>query len=263
MRELERGTNPHERDFPALALIGAGRVGRAIHRAARAEGIDSTLAGRDDALTAAEGSEVVLLCVPDSAIEAACESIAPAGPRFVGHTSGALGAEPLASAAAAGAETFGLHPLQTITDGNPELIGASCAVEGSTPQALELAESLARRLGMRTFQISDEQRAAYHAAAAIASNFLVALEESATALLESDGVEDARELLAPLVLRSAANWAAHGAAALTGPIARGDEDTVARHLAAIEARAPELAELYEALAARTREIAARRSEALA
>ena len=81
---------------------------------------------------------------------------------------------------------------------------------------------------MVPFDVPEESRAAYHAAAAIASNFLVALETSAEELLEAAGVEDARELLAPLVLRTAANWAERGAAALTGPIARGDEATVTR-----------------------------------
>jgi predicted short-subunit dehydrogenase-like oxidoreductase (DUF2520 family) len=253
--------NRNEREIPALAIIGAGRVGRAIHRAARAAGIDSTLAGRSDALRACEDAEVALLCVPDAAIGEACEAIAGADSvHFVGHTSGASGPQPLATAAATGAATFGLHPLQTITDHDPELIGASCAVSGSTAASLKLARELAQRLGMRPFELNEDQRAAYHAAASIASNFLVTLEESAAELLERAGVEDGRELLAPLVLRSAANWSALGADALTGPIARGDEATVERHLAAIEEEMPELLELYRALADRTRTLAASGTE---
>jgi predicted short-subunit dehydrogenase-like oxidoreductase (DUF2520 family) len=116
---------------------------------------------------------------------------------------------------------------------------------------------------MRPFELRDDQRAAYHAAAAIASNFLVALEESAVELLERSGIYDARELLAPLVLRSAANWAERGPDALTGPIARGDEETISRHLNAIGGQAPELLELYDALAARTRALASERSGTLA
>ena len=264
MWELERELNGNERDIPALAVIGAGRVGRAIHRAARAEGIDSTLAGRADAAEACESAEIALLCVPDGAIEEACEAIADApGLRFVGHTSGATGLEALRAATTRGAATFGLHPLQTITDDNPELIGASCAVSGSTPEAVALAQSLAQRLGMRSLELPEELRAAYHAAASIASNFLVALEESAAQLLERAGVENGRELLAPLVLRSAANWAQRGPEALTGPIARGDEATVERHLEAIEAAMPELLELYRVLAERTRSLAAADSEVAA
>jgi predicted short-subunit dehydrogenase-like oxidoreductase (DUF2520 family) len=75
--------------------------------------------------------------------------------------------------------------------------------------------------------------------------------------LAAAGAPDARELLAPLVLRTAANWSERGAAALTGPIARGDEATVARHLDALREIAPELVPMYEALAERTRELAAR------
>ncbi len=105
---------------------------------------------------------------------------------------------------------------------------------------------------MRPFEIPEERRAVYHAAASIASNFLVALEESAADLLADAGAPDARELLAPLVLRTAANWSERGAAALTGPIARGDEATVTRHLEALRETAPELVPLYETLAARTR-----------
>jgi predicted short-subunit dehydrogenase-like oxidoreductase (DUF2520 family) len=248
--------NRNKREIPALAIIGAGRVGRAIHGAGRAAGINSVLAGRADAARACEDAEIALLCVPDAAIEEACEAIAGVSSlRFVGHTSGASGPGSLAPAAAAGAATFGLHPLQTITDHDPELIGASCAVSGSTPAALAVARSLAQRLGMRPFELSEEARAAYHAAASIASNFLVTLEESAADLLERAGVEEGRELLAPLALRSAANWAALGADALTGPIARGDEETVQRHLAAIEEQMPELLELYQALADRTRALA--------
>jgi predicted short-subunit dehydrogenase-like oxidoreductase (DUF2520 family) len=248
--------NRNERDdIPALAIIGAGRVGRAIHAAARAEGIDSRLAGREDAAEACRDAEAALLCVPDAAIEESCEAIAGCELRFVGHTSGAIGLDALDAASRAGAATFGLHPLQTITDANPELIGSACAIGGSSPEALALAHGLAQRLGMRSFEVPEEQRAAYHAAAVIASNFLVALEESAAGLLGRTGAADARELLAPLVVRSAANWADHGAEALTGPIARGDETTVERHLEAIEAEMPELLDLYHALAQRTRALA--------
>jgi predicted short-subunit dehydrogenase-like oxidoreductase (DUF2520 family) len=257
MRELEREIDDTERGIPALAIIGAGRVGRAIHGAARAEGLESTLAGRDDAAAIAADAEVALLCVPDGAIAEACDEIAaPGSLRFVGHTSGACGAAPLAAASGHGIATFGLHPLQTITDSSPELIGAHCAVSGSTPEALALARALGLRLGMRPFEISEEQRAAYHAAASMASNFLVALEESAAELLAAAGIDDGRELLAPLAERSAANWAAQGPAALTGPIARGDTETVQRHLEAISADAPELLDLYRACAERAQAVAA-------
>ena len=133
--------------------------------------------------------------------------------------------------------------------------GTPAAIAGSDEAALAFARSLAEALGMRPFEVPEESRAAYHAAAAIASNLLVALEESAAELLERIGVDEARELLAPLVLRTAANWAERGPAALTGPIARGDRATVQRHRVALAETAPELVRLYDALAMRAEAIA--------
>jgi predicted short-subunit dehydrogenase-like oxidoreductase (DUF2520 family) len=240
-----------------LVIVGRGRVGRSLAAAAEAAGIDVTLAA-SEAATAELGGAAVFLCVPDEAISEACARIAAAGPALVGHVSGATKLEALAAAAERGAGTFSLHPLQTFPDGETAVDGTPAAIAGSTDRALEYVRSLAIALGMRPFEVPEESRAAYHAAAAIASNLLVALEESAAELLGRTGVEDARQLLAPLVLRSAANWAERGPAALTGPIARGDRDTVERHRAAIAESAPELLPLYDALAERA-EAAARES----
>ena len=215
-----------------LAIVGTGRAGSSIARAARAAGIDVHRAGREDVLDACRRAEAALLCVPDASIPDVAEVVA-------------------------GAATFSLHPLQTLPDGNSDLGGAACAVAGSTAEATGLAEALARALGLRPFAVAEEHRAAYHAAAAIGSNFLVAVMESANELLDRIGVEAGRELLAPLVLRTAANWAERGPAALTGPIARGDGATVERHRAAIAHAAPELLELYDVLAERTGAIAAK------
>lgn len=258
LAENWNGMTPPRANNPApspIVVVGRGRVGTAISRAAAGAGIDVTLAGRAGLESACADAEVVLLCVPDGEIASAAGSVAAAAPllRLIGHTSGAT---ELAALAAVAAEAFSLHPLQTIPDGGAPLAGCPAAVEGSGPEAAEFARELAVALGMRPFELPAGSRAAYHAAAAIASNFLVTLEESAAGLLAAAGIEDGRELLTPLVLRSAANWAEGGAAALTGPIARGDEATVARHLDAIARAAPELEPLYRELAARTREIAA-------
>jgi len=269
MRELERdptNADAHDADdsqLPRLALVGPGRAGRSIAAAAEHAGLPAELVGREQALEACRRAEAALLCVPDAAIPDACAMIAAAVPplRFVGHLSGAMTLDALAPARERGADAFSLHPLQTIPRGGADLTGAPCAVSGSSPAALRLAEQLAEHLGMRPFRVPEERRAAYHAAASIASNLLVALEESAAALLHRIGVEDARELLAPLVLRTAANWAERGPEALTGPIARGDEATVERHLAALGDTAPELLPLYEALADRARELALSATEA--
>lgn len=260
MRELERDPPTDTANFlerlPALAVVGPGRVGGAIFRAAQRVGLEARLAGRDDAVDACRRAEVALICVPDAAIGEAVEAISIAVPplRLVGHTSGATTLDVLAPARERGAATLSIHPLQTIPGPGADLAGAPCAIAGSDPEAAELAGALGERLGMRPFSVSEERRAAYHAAASIASNLLVAVEESAAELLARAGVKGARELLAPLVLRTAENWAEHGAEALTGPIARGDEATVTRHLEALTELAPELLPVYEALAARAREL---------
>ena len=267
MRELERDlTTLAARDagapsFSNLAVIGAGRAGRSIAAASSAAGLSVRLAGRDDALEACRASEVALLCVPDGGIADACATVAGAVPplRFVGHVSGATKLDALSAASAAGAAVFSLHPLQTIPDSRTDLVGAPCAIAGSTPDAVALAVGLAERLQMRPFEVPEDSRDAYHAAAAMASNLLVALEESAAELMDQAGIDaPGRELLAPLVLRSAANWAEGGGDALTGPIARGDTATVERHLEALRATAPDLVPAYEALAERARALVARR-----
>jgi predicted short-subunit dehydrogenase-like oxidoreductase (DUF2520 family) len=262
MRELERDRR-HPPDAGALrapiAVVGPGRVGRSLAHAAMDAGLDVSVAGRRDAMVACERAEVALLCVPDDAIADACESIAGAVPplRFVGHVSGATPLGALDAVRRRGAHVFCMHPLQTVPDGVTSLVDSPCAITASDPQAREVATALGERLGMRPFPLTDEQRTAYHAAACMASNFLVALEESAAALLERAGVAEGRELLGPLVLRTAANWVELGDAALTGPIARGDLGTVEGHLDAIEDAHPELLDLYRALADRTQELAGR------
>jgi predicted short-subunit dehydrogenase-like oxidoreductase (DUF2520 family) len=244
---------------PRLAVIGVGRAGGAILRAAQQAGLDAVGARRGEVVEVSRSAEAALVCVPDAAIAAVADELAAAVPplRFIGHVSGASGLDALAAPARAGAETFAMHPLQTLPDGEADLRDAACAIAGSSAEAREFAETLARALGMRPFALADSDRAAYHAAAAIASNFLVALAESGSEILDRIGVADGRELLAPLVLRSAVNWTERGAGALTGPIARGDEATVERHREAIAVAAPELLALYDALAERTRAIAAK------
>jgi len=249
----------------ALAIVGAGRVGGSLAAAAVASGVPTRLAGRADAVEACRASEVALLCVPDEAIAETAATLAAADPglRLVGHSSGSTALTALAPLVESGAAAFSLHPLQTVPDRDTDLSGCPAAIAGSTPEALGYARELAVQLRMQPFEVAEEDRAAYHAAASIASNFLVALEQSAAELLSSVGVADARKLLTPLVLRTAANWSEHGAAALTGPIARGDEVTVARHLQALRETAPELSELYEVLAGRTRALADRGSPSAA
>ena len=138
-----------------------------------------------------------------------------------------------------------------------DLAGAPAAIAATDQGALAVARELTDRLGMVPFEVDEEARALYHAAASIASNFLVTLEQEAAELMERSGVEEPREILAPLVRRSLENWVERGPEALTGPVARGDTETVERHRAAIAERAPDLLELYEVLARYTARLSSR------
>lgn len=235
----------------ALTIVGSGRAGSSIAAAVRQVGIDVTVVGRTFGPEAISG-RCVLLCVPDSEIRAAAAALTPADgpPRAVGHISGATTLGPLAEAGATDG-TFSLHPLQTIPEPDTDLTGAHAAVSGSSPEMLALATGLAEAAGMHAFQVREEDRAVYHAAASIASNFLVALEQTAADLLGDIGIEQPREVLAPLVSRTLENWIAAGPDALTGPIARGDRVTVDRHREALAESSPEVLSLYNAMAGRT------------
>jgi predicted short-subunit dehydrogenase-like oxidoreductase (DUF2520 family) len=251
VRELDPPSPP---ELPSCAIVGAGRLGTALVAGLAEAG--ATVTGplrRGEPVPA--GVDVVLLLVPDAAIAAAAATVPP-GP-LVGHCSGATGLEVLGSR-----EGFSLHPLMSVPAGaSPAVLrGAGCAVDGSTPRALEAARRLGVALGMRPAHVAPADRVAYHAAGAMAANFLVALEAAAERLAATAGVT--REQLAPLVLATAAQWAALGPeAALTGPIARGDELTVQRHRAAVAERTPELLALWDALAETTRGLAGRRARA--
>jgi predicted short-subunit dehydrogenase-like oxidoreductase (DUF2520 family) len=193
------------------------------------------------------GADAVLLCVPDDQIEPAAALIAPG--LLVGHCSGATGLDALSPR-----EAFSLHPLMTVTADGAHFDGAGAAIAGATPRALELARKLAGALNLRPVEIAEADRAAYHAAASIASNFLITLEAAAERVAASAGAD--RELLVPLVRATVENWAALGAErALTGPVARGDEATIARQRAAIAAHTPDLVPLFDALVDATRALA--------
>lgn len=230
------------------AIVGRGRLGRALTGALRDAGVpvDGPLGRGADCADA----DVALLCVPDGEIAVAAGAVAPG--RLVGHCSGATTLAPLAPH-----EAFSLHPLMTVpAEGAPPFAGATAAVAGATPRAAAVAAALARALGMTAVAVADGDRAAYHAAASIASNFLVTLQAAAERIAATAGVD--RAALVPLVRATVDNWAALGPErALTGPLVRGDEATVARQRAAIAQRAPELTALFDALADATRALAGR------
>lgn len=241
-------TSPSLAPGTTIAIVGAGRLGRVLARALCAAELEVLGPfGRDERIPDAD---VVLLCVPDAAIaEVALEARSHA--RFLGHVSGAT---PLTDV------DFSLHPLQTFTGTEPAeaFNGIGAAIAGRTPEAREVAEQLAATLGARSFEVDDAHRATYHAAASFASNFVLTVLDAAERLASAAGIshDEARALLAPLVRQTVENWATSGAAAvLTGPIARGDEATVARQRAAAGEVA--LHDLFDALAEATRTIATR------
>lgn len=193
------------------------------------------------------GAAIVLLCVPDREIAAASAGIVPGA--LVGHVSASAPLELLAPH-----ERFLLHPLLSVVGPGARFAGAACAIDGSTGRARAAASALAARLGMHARVIADADRALYHAAASAASNFLVTVEGMAERLALMVGLD--RAALAPLVRATVDNWVASGAqTALTGPIARGDEETAGRQRAAVAASAPDLLPMWDVLAAGTRDLA--------
>jgi predicted short-subunit dehydrogenase-like oxidoreductase (DUF2520 family) len=245
MRELERDSSSDTPHCGRIVVVGRGRLGTAFATALRATGY--AVVGPLGRGADAAGSEAVLLCVPDEEIANAASHIAP-GP-LVGHCSGATGIDVLAPHRA-----FSLHPLMTVTAEGATFAGAGAAIAGSSPRALAFARELAVSLGMRSFEIRDEDRAAYHAAASVASNFLVTLEAAAEQLAVSAGAD--RTLLVPLVRSTVENWARLGPQrALTGPVARRDEVTIANQRAAVADRAAGLLPLFDALLEATRTLA--------
>ncbi len=253
-------------------LVGAGRCGVQLARAIRTTGL--ALAGVEvrsargrarvrrllpgvptfaagAALPPAEG---VLIAVPDSAIPGCAAELAPrlhVATRVVLHTSGLLSAAALAPVARGGPATGSLHPLTSFpSPGGPlvDLRGAVATVEGN-PAAVRAARQLAVTLGMRPVQIAAAAKPAYHAAAALAANMTHVLVATAASTLGGIGFSRraAAAALGPLVAGStAAALSARGMENLTGPLARGDAEAVAAHLAALPAPA---GDAYRAVAA--------------
>ena len=215
--------------FESVHVIGSGRVGSAVGARLQERGI----AVRED-------GELVLLCVPDSAIADVARTI-EVGP-WVAHVSGAT---PLA-ALDPHSRRFSVHPLQTFTHarGPEQLDGAYGAVTAETDEARGHGFWLARMLGLEPFTLANDARPLYHAGAAIASNYLVTLHDVAAHLFRGAGAPP--EALVPLMRRTIDNGFE-----LTGPIERGDWETVEAHRRAIRAAAPELEPLYDVLAEAT------------
>ncbi len=231
-------------------IIGPGRAGGAFARALTSVGweLDRSYGRHGDLTTAADGVPVLMICVPDRAVESVAAAVRP-GDAAVVHVAGSLGLDALGDHERVGS----VHPLMTMPDaelGAQRLLdGCYFAVAGDP-----IATTIAAALDGHPFTVDDEQRSLYHAAAAVASNHLVALAGQVERLAKEAGVPP--EAYWPLMAATMQNVASAGpAAALTGPAARADWDTVRGHRSALEAISSDDVSVYMALVAETARLA--------
>ena len=258
-----------------VGVVGAGRVGavlaaalgRAGHTVVSAHGLSDASRERAERLlpgvplepvaTVVSTSDLLLLAVPDDTLPGLVQGVARSGGfhagQVVAHTSGRHGTAVLEPAARQGALTIALHPAMTFT-GTPgdldRLAGTRFGVTAGA-QARATADALVRDLGGVALRVDEADRDLYHAALAHGANHLVTLVSDAVDLLGRAGVDDPSATLRPLLQAALDNALAHGNAALTGPVARGDAGTVTAHLRAIAAAVPDSVEVYTALARHT------------
>lgn len=260
-----------------LNIIGPGRVGRTLGalwmRAGvfAIGGVLSRTAGGARAATAFIGSghavpamrdmtpaEVWMLATPDDRIAESASALGATGLLRTGdvvfHCSGALSSEVLQAAAACGARAASVHPVKSFAEpanAVKTFAGTWCAAEGDA-RALAILQPAFERIGARVTRIDAASKLLYHAANVIASNYLVALAETALRCYERAGMarEDARAMMAPLMRETVDNVLRIGTVkALTGPIARGDVALIARQIETLEHADPAIAALYRELGA--------------
>jgi predicted short-subunit dehydrogenase-like oxidoreductase (DUF2520 family) len=227
--------------LPSVRTIGRGRAGSSLVRALVAAGwTDAGSLGRgDDVSGAASGVDLLVIATPDAAVGDVAASVTPgpAGSGVVAHLAGSLGLDVLTGAGHVRAAA--IHPLRAIPTGDTPLAGAWFAVAGDP-----LARDVVAAVGGRAIDLADADRVSYHAAAVVASNHLVALLGQVERVAAAAGVPF--DAFLDLVRGTVDNVERLGPRdALTGPVARGDWDTVARHLAALD---PSEREAYAALA---------------
>jgi predicted short-subunit dehydrogenase-like oxidoreductase (DUF2520 family) len=258
----------------SLAIVGAGRVGRALGRrlrelgwtigvvatrseptarnAARFIGAGSPQTGLSRRIF---GSSVILIATPDSQIASVARELARIGAEelhshVVLHTSGTLDAGVLQPVREFGASAGSMHPLQTFTSVSvPPLEGKLFAIEGDA-MAVRTARKIARNLGGVPTAIQAAKKPLYHAAGALAAGHTLVVVESAVQLLMSLGIKrsEAVRALLPMTKQVLQNYERLGpGAAWTGPLSRGDYEVVAKHLSVLQDYSPEYKEAYEAL----------------
>lgn len=263
------------RNSPRIGFIGAGRVAnglawglaqggqRVVAAASRSPGSAGHLAARiagcravAHAQDVVDGCDLIFITVPDDAIATVAASLDWRRDTAAIHCSGATEVAALASAARAGAQTGGFHPLQLFAD--PEvalagLPGCTIAIEAEAPLLAQL-QLLAEALQCRTIRLPPGCRARYHAAAHYAAGFVIALLDQAVGLWQSFGIgrEDTIRALLPLLRGTAASVEHSGLAqGLAGTFSRGDVGTLQRHLADLAGAGPEALRLYCELALRS------------
>lgn len=271
-----------------LSLVGGGRVGRTLGRLFLEHGVfmigdirtrsaasaqqAADFIGAGHALSPGQPmrvADVYMLAVPDDRIAAAAQELALAVPlegAVVFHCSGAKAADELEPACRAGALVASVHPVRSFADPvnvAGAFAGTWCGIEGDQ-RALDVLEPALRAIGAQLVQIDAAHKTLYHAASVFASNYLVTVIDAALNAYRLAGIgEDvARQLAGPLASESLANvLRLGGPAALTGPIARGDFDTVARQQQALSGVDAAAGELYAALARATATLAERQRAA--
>ncbi len=256
----------------SIGIVGAGRVGAVLGAALRRAGHEILAVSavsdlsrlRAEALLpgvpvravddVARDADLVLLAVPDDALEALVTGMVEVGAihagQFVAHPSGRFGIEVLESATRAGALGIAIHPVMTFTGTSIDLARlADCPFGVTSVEAVRpVAEALVVEMGGEPVWVPSDSRALYHAGVVFGANFLMTVVLQSLELLRDAGMEEPERLMAPLLSASLDNALRHGDSALTGPVARGDSATVAEHLRQIGAVSPAAAAGYQALA---------------
>ena len=258
-----------------VGVVGAGRVGAVLAAALRAAGHEVVAAagesdasrGRIEALLpgvemtkpsdAARASDLLLLTVPDDMLPNVVTMLSASGAIHAGqvvvHTSGRHGLAVLEPARAVGARVIAMHPAMTFSGTEIDLPRLAGCVFGVTADEAdrELTEALVADLGGRPMWVPEDRRTLYHAGLAHGANHLVTLVAEAMEILSAAGAEDPAATLRPLLTAALDNALEHGDAALTGPIVRGDVETVRAHVADLVANAPQTLPSYVTMARAT------------